>query len=165
MLTPGTARDQLARTLRSAYAAGLLSEDTFQARVQELLAATVLEPARLVGDLNLREHRHRPASIARAWRRLSARLAPERQAPRLLALDWGGDPCELLLGREPACQVVLSDPTVSRRHARLRFRDGVWLIEDLRSRNGTIVNGVAVGRCELRPGDELRLGGSLLQVD
>jgi two-component system, cell cycle response regulator len=83
----------------------------------------------------------------------------------LLALDWSGNQTDLLVGRDQACDVVLSDPQVSRRHARLFFRDGRWVLQDLQSTNGSTVNGVSVGRCELRPGDSLLLGGEWLLID
>jgi predicted component of type VI protein secretion system len=86
-------------------------------------------------------------------------------APRLLALDWAGGQEELLLGRQLTCDVVLGDLTVSRRHARLVFRDGHWVIQDLGSTNGTRVNGVRVGRCELQPGDDIDLGDERLRID
>jgi pilus assembly protein CpaF len=54
---------------------------------------------------------------------------------------------------------------VSRRHARLLFRDGSWVLQDLQSTNGTTVNGVPVGRCQLRPGDRLIFGTACLRVD
>lgn len=57
--------------------------------------------------------------------------------PARLALDWSGAISELILGRRRDCDVVLSDPGVSRRHARLFFRDGSWVLEDLDSTNGT----------------------------
>jgi pSer/pThr/pTyr-binding forkhead associated (FHA) protein len=69
------------------------------------------------------------------------------------------------VGRDDACDVVLTDPTVSRRHARIFFRDGSWVVQDLESTNGTMLNGVRVGRSELRPGDELVLGNQRLQID
>jgi pSer/pThr/pTyr-binding forkhead associated (FHA) protein len=83
----------------------------------------------------------------------------------VLGLDWTGRPGELMVGRSSRCDVVLADPTVSRRHARLRFRDGRWTLEDLDSMNGTSLNGRPVGRCELRPGDRLALGCLSLRVD
>jgi pilus assembly protein CpaF len=61
--------------------------------------------------------------------------------------------------------VVIPGDTVSRRHARLVFRDGKWIIHDLESTNGTAVNGTYVGRCELYPGDQLVLGEERLAVD
>jgi pilus assembly protein CpaF len=69
------------------------------------------------------------------------------------------------VGRHHGCDVVIDHPMVSRRHARLRFRDGRWILQDLESTNGTLVNGAAVGRCQLRPGDELALGDYRLVVD
>jgi len=71
----------------------------------------------------------------------------------------------LIIGRHERCDVVLRDPSVSRRHARLIFRDHKWIIQDLRSTNGTIVNGTRVGRSEVRPGDLLALGDERLRVD
>jgi pSer/pThr/pTyr-binding forkhead associated (FHA) protein len=71
----------------------------------------------------------------------------------------------LLVGRDPRCDIVLRDVTVSRRHARLICRDGAWIVQDLGSTNGTAVNGVAVGRCELRPGDRLCVGDTVLWLD
>jgi pilus assembly protein CpaF len=71
----------------------------------------------------------------------------------------------LLVGRHHACDVVLPESSVSRRHARLVFRDGTWVVQDLESTNGTIVNGVRVGRCALRPGDHLILGDAHLRID
>jgi NAD(P)-dependent dehydrogenase (short-subunit alcohol dehydrogenase family) len=49
--------------------------------------------------------------------------------------------------------------------AALPFRDGSWIIQDLGSTNGTIVNGEHVGRCQLQPGDRLQLGDLLLDID
>ncbi|MFN8637871.1 MAG: FHA domain-containing protein [Dehalococcoidia bacterium] len=46
-----------------------------------------------------------------------------------------------LIGRDPSSTIAIPDPYVSRQHARLDFRDGEWWIEDLRSANGTLVEG------------------------
>jgi transcriptional regulator with GAF, ATPase, and Fis domain len=53
-----------------------------------------------------------------------------------------------LLGRGPDCGVVIQDDSVSRRHARLAY-DAGWRIEDLGSRNGTLVDGRALRRGEV----------------
>ena len=98
--------------------------------------------------------------------RIRGPRAEELEDPAgLLALDWTGAIPELFIGRSHRCDVVLDDPGVSRRHARLLFRDGSWVLQDLQSTNGTTVNGVPVGRCQLRPGDRLIFGTACLRVD
>lgn len=62
------------------------------------------------------------------------------------------------LGRSPDAAVMLEDPEVSRLHARLNPVRGGFEIEDLRSRNGTFVNGTRVERVELAVMDKIRLG-------
>ena len=58
----------------------------------------------------------------------------------------------------------LVDQTISRRHAELTPDDGKWLIRDLRSANGTFVNGVRVtAPTPLRVGDQIRAGSTLIQ--
>jgi hypothetical protein len=148
-----------------------LSEDTLSRRLDQLLSAQLVDPFRLIGDLNFRNpsprRRGRLAeALAATMRRVTTSSAEDSRAePVLLALDWGGAQRELILGRNPSCDVFLSDPGVSRCHARLFFRDGSWVLQDLASTNGTTVNGVRVGRCELRPGDHLVLGDQHLKID
>jgi hypothetical protein len=165
---PAASRWQIARALKAAYADGLLSEETFAWRIDQLFHARVIDPARLIGDLSVRSPAGWRARLADAVAAAKARLGPSeplRDRPALLALDWSGRRGELLVGRHHACDVVLSDPSVSRRHARLVFRDGSWVLQDLESTNGTTVNGVRVGRCALRPGDLLALGDEELLID
>lgn len=167
----GAARSELAHTLGTAYSDGLLSERTLAHRLDLLFSARLVEPLRLVGDLTGRRPRRRWSSAARhalatalyAFRSETGLAAGE--PPTLLALDWSGAQEELLVGRHPSCDVVLRSPYVSRRHARLAFRDGNWIVHDLHSRNGTRLNGVSVGRSGLRPGDELTIGAHRLKVD
>ena len=64
----------------------------------------------------------------------------------------------LQVGRDPRCEVVIPDPTVSRQHARLAVDGEELVVEDLGSSGGTYVNGVRVSRAELRRGDLVRLG-------
>jgi sigma-B regulation protein RsbU (phosphoserine phosphatase) len=69
----------------------------------------------------------------------------------------------IVIGRHPGCDVVLESTAVSRQHAELtRKDDDIW-IEDLRSRNGTSVNGRPLtGRRQLEDGDEILIGDQLL---
>lgn len=166
MLRSGDWRRRLAATLTLAHRDGLLSEHTFAHRLDVLFGSAVIEPRRLVGDLTLRAPRRSLAhTVIDGARRVAAAAAPPAEPARVLALDWSGVCEELLVGRHHACDVVLTDPSVSRRHARLRFRRGRWIVLDLGSTNGTRVNGHAVGRCRLAPGDRLMLGDETLVVD
>ena len=70
-----------------------------------------------------------------------------------------------LLGRARNCDMVLNDAVTSSNHARL-IRNGVdWYIEDLDSKNGTVVNGYQIQQPELvGPGAEIRIGANTLRI-
>ncbi|HEU5200240.1 MAG TPA: FHA domain-containing protein, partial [Ktedonobacterales bacterium] len=71
------------------------------------------------------------------------------------------------LGRGLNNHVVLMDPTVSREHARLIWRDGEWLIENLSPHNQLFANKVSIApssQQEIRPGSILVLGQTTLQL-
>ena len=168
MLRPGDARRQMERTLKAAYGDGLLSQRTLIHRLHVLFGSELVDPAGLVGDLSFRSPEsalvHVRGRVMTLLRR--AFVGPgHAPLPPLLALDWSGACEELLVGRHAGCDVVLGDVSVSRRHARLTFRDGRWVLRDLDSTNGTRVNGRRVVRCRLEPGDRLRLGSAELLVD
>jgi FHA domain len=169
MLRPGSERRRLARTLKTAYADGLLSPETFAHRIDQLFSAPVIEPPRFIGDLRLRGPDRRPSRALSMLRAAKRRIVkgPTADEPEstLLALDWTGAQTELLIGRSSSCDVVLQGAYVSRRHARLFYRDGKWVLHDLTSTNGTLVNGVPVGRTEVRPGDIVLLGDEQLRID
>ncbi|MEK7215046.1 MAG: FHA domain-containing protein [Chloroflexota bacterium] len=65
---------------------------------------------------------------------------------------------ESILGRDPMATVVLMDPLASRQHARITRHEGEYWIEDLRSMNGTLVNGTAISRQRLEPDDLIQIG-------
>ncbi|HUQ06313.1 MAG TPA: ATP-binding protein [Kofleriaceae bacterium] len=67
---------------------------------------------------------------------------------------------DTIIGRAPDAEVVIAADDVSRRHARIWAVNGTFFIEDLGSRNGTLVNGVAVARRCLAVGDRIEVGGS-----
>jgi predicted component of type VI protein secretion system len=72
---------------------------------------------------------------------------------------------ETLLGRDPDCDLVLTDPRVSRKHARIWVESGLLLIEDAESTAGTLVNGAPIERAvPLRLGDRLQLGTTEIAV-
>jgi hypothetical protein len=68
------------------------------------------------------------------------------------------DTDRVLVGRDPACDVVIDDKSVSRRHASLERRGVTFVVTDQGSANGSFVNGTQVGEATLYDGQELRLG-------
>ena len=69
----------------------------------------------------------------------------------------------LTIGRQDTNDIVLpGDMRVSRHHAEIVDRDGEWILRDLRSRNGSLLNGERVTESPLREGDRLKIGGSIL---
>jgi serine phosphatase RsbU (regulator of sigma subunit) len=63
-----------------------------------------------------------------------------------------------VLGRHPDCDIVLDAAAVSRQHAQILSENGLFLIEDLHSRNGTFVNGQLIqGRHTLASGDRIKI--------
>lgn len=73
------------------------------------------------------------------------------------------------IGSKSDSDVPLTDPTVSRQHARLRSEGDEWLLEDLGSSNGIKVNGKGLSApATVKPGDQLQFGSlvcSLLETD
>src|SRR5258707_12926955 len=65
---------------------------------------------------------------------------------------------EVTMGRSPDCQIVLKDFGISRTHARLVADEEGVRIQDLKSKNGTQVNGVPVVEAPLKDGDRILLG-------
>ncbi|MFV0444856.1 MAG: SpoIIE family protein phosphatase [Planctomycetaceae bacterium] len=68
-----------------------------------------------------------------------------------------------IIGRHPGCQVVFDSPAISRHHAQILESHGSFYVEDLRSRNGTFLNGKQLeGRSPLQNGDQIRISDVLL---
>ncbi len=67
---------------------------------------------------------------------------------------------EVTIGREASNAIAITDPSVSRKHCLLSGQDGRFLVRDLDSRNGTLVNGAAVEEQWLEHGDEIAAGDS-----
>lgn len=71
----------------------------------------------------------------------------------------------MLVGRGENCGVRIDDPSASRVHCRLLARDGKVFLTDAGSRWGTFVAGRRVADCELRPGDEITIGETVLRLE
>lgn len=66
----------------------------------------------------------------------------------------------ITIGRNPDSDIVLLDDRASRIHCGIRLWDGEYYIKDLKSRNGTLVNGRKVEVATLKPGDQIRVGST-----
>src|SRR6185503_9279212 len=71
---------------------------------------------------------------------------------------------EIVVGRSSDLDMVLVEEMVSRRHARIRMAGGIISIEDLGSTNGTFVNGEKIQKAQLKEGDRVLIGTSILKV-
>lgn len=98
-----------------------------------------------------------------AQRRVQAEQA--RIARRLAINDFGlNDGEEWTVGRSEENHVVLPDPDVAKRHARIYVRNGHYLVEDLGSLSGTWVDGGRItGPTVLEPGATMVFGNTVLQ--
>ncbi len=70
---------------------------------------------------------------------------------------------ELTLGRGPDNELVLPDIACSRRHAMIERQGEDWVVIDLNSGNGTLVNGERIQRAVLRDGDEIEVGSTVFE--
>ena len=84
-----------------------------------------------------------------------------RKAQRFVITNDG-----LCIGRQDGLEISISDPGLSRQHARVLLHNGAVWVQDIGSRNGVFVNDIRIGRHQqLNVGDQLRLGGSAFQVE
>jgi hypothetical protein len=137
----------------------------------------------LRGDLYGTRVRRRPASAeergaaAPAGRRAArggAAGRASRKGPSRLVVTAGPlagttlplRPAGTLIGRSPECALVLDDDYASGRHARIFQSDsGAWMVEDLRSTNGTYLGATRLTEPrEVAVGSVLRIGQTVLEL-
>jgi pSer/pThr/pTyr-binding forkhead associated (FHA) protein len=80
-------------------------------------------------------------------------------AQKTVSIDTGG---EIHIGRSEGCDLPILDTKASRRHARVLAQGDAFLVEDLESTNGTLVNERPVTRKILEDGDVIRIGTTKL---
>ena len=104
---------------------------------------------------------------------LPRRESPRREAPARLVVTGGPlrgttlplGSAEILIGRAPACTLVLDDDYSSLRHARVFERAGQWYVEDLGSTNGTFVGKTRIeDATPLLLGTPLKVGQSTIEL-
>jgi len=163
-------RDRVVAELRERYADGSLAQESFLIRVDEALRARWRgDLEKVLVDLPAPRASLAQAAIGhltragRAVRRLLA--GPLPTPPPLRFMLPSGNQQSFTIGRDAACDLVLSDMTVSRSHAGLRREAGGWLLTDAGSTNGTRLNGWRVTEpVPLRAGDEVMFGALTMVV-
>jgi Inner membrane component of T3SS, cytoplasmic domain/Domain of unknown function (DUF1707) len=156
-----TDRERALAELSAGFAAGRLTHETFTYRVEQALRARANAELRgLVADLLPRPSRLGIAAAAAYRRVLSSADRWLRGRPPALALPAGSQR-RFAIGRELACDMTLTDQTVSRWHASLECGPDGWLLADLGSANGTRVNGWRVtSPSRVRSGDLVSFGNT-----
>ena len=71
----------------------------------------------------------------------------------------------LVIGRSKDCDVALADGNVSRRHAEIGRSEEGFVVRDLDSTNGTLVNDRRIRKAAVGPGDEITVGTSTLRIE
>ncbi len=68
-----------------------------------------------------------------------------------------------VIGRDKAADITPDDSHISRRHAVIVYLDGSYILKDLDSTNGTVMNGAFIKQANLRHGDKFRVGETTFQ--
>ncbi len=106
----------------------------------------------------------RPLELASGTRPRRLVVIEGPDANRELELD-PNKPSRILLGTSEVCDLRLTDPTVSRRHAAFEVAGMRYRVTDLQSTNGTFVDGVQVVESFVRGGEIIRCGSTAMRLE
>ncbi len=117
----------------------------------------------VVGAIVLFQHRKRSHSGVKAAYPVPAPILPSQPtAAQIIGIQGAlkGQRISIfdsfLIGRSSECDLKLSDPKISRLHAKLRFALNSWYLQDQGSQSGTLVNGAWIDSAKLEDGDRIR---------
>ena len=92
-------------------------------------------------------------------------LALELESPDALPQTFRFTEGDVVIGRDPDCQCVLADGTISARHVRFAYHHGQWWVEDLGSRNGTGLNDAPLTTPTIIvDGDRVKCGQTTIKI-
>jgi FHA domain/Domain of unknown function (DUF1707) len=160
-------RDRAIDALRAGAVDGLISHDTFLLRMDAALAARRRGElgyltADLPGGAPKQEGRLAHWTVERVSRiaRFRNQVRAAWRMPDLPRLKLPAPPpYPLRIGRSAGCELGLAHDSVSRVHAELFYLNGGWVLRDLRSTNGTKVNGWPItADVSVHPGDVVSFG-------
>jgi len=113
-------------------------------------------------------------SIYLLWRSLQQEtvfLSSRKVTPLNLTIQTSGESSQTLnfaqgdivIGRDPECEIILDDATISAHHARLTYHHNQWWLEDLQSTNGTKINNETVQTATIIVnGDTIQCGQTVI---
>jgi Protein of unknown function (DUF3662)/FHA domain len=92
---------------------------------------------------------------------------PDASGARLVLADdgreWALDRDRSVIGRLAGSEIEIDDPGASRRHAEIRRQGGEFVVVDLGSTNGTLVNDSPISEATLEEGDRITIGRTVLE--
>ena len=100
--------------------------------------------------------------------KVKASFVGGQSEPRIVVSDGSTYPVgstPVVVGRSGECQIVISETSVSRRHAEFWWTGEGVAVRDLQSTNGTLVNGHRVTAVSLSPHDVVEIGGQTLRIE
>ena len=82
----------------------------------------------------------------------------------LTGVDLGS--ATVTVGRLPECTISINDSNISRNHAEVKAGPSAYVVNDLGSTNGTMVNGIRItGEQQLRDGDIISVGSTHIRFE
>lgn len=112
-----------------------------------------------VGDTTLRQRPPDGAGDVPARYRASIVIRKGRKKGAEYSLAAG----RTVLGRGSGSDIILDDPAVSRMHAAIEFSGSVFVLKDLGSSNGTMMDGKSIKEADLAHGDTFQLGDTVVE--
>jgi hypothetical protein len=125
----------------------------------------------ILQDIPIEEEASLPEEGTDTGEATGAKLAGEFPEASFLLLEGDLDEPEIILsenttiGRSPSNDIVLKESKISRQHAAVHFRGGHFVIVDLKSSNGVLINNKRVEEHYLQDGDEVRIGSFKFQFN
>jgi len=161
-------RDRIVRQLRERAVDGRLSHDSFIWRVERAMRARDRDELNdVVRDLPPEGRVTRVlTSAATSLSTMVTRVRAAWEAPQLMPLSLPAlDGEHFTVGRASDCDVLMTDVSVSRRHAELRREHDDWVLVDLGSKNGTRINGLRIhAPYRVHPGDTVTFGSARFRL-
>jgi hypothetical protein len=153
------AREAAEAEIRAAAAAERASRAREAAEAEIRAAAAAERASRATETAEATHPRPKGRKLAAAAAVVRLTVVEDGQLPRQYIVDSG----RVVLGRGK-CDIKVCDLEVSREHCTIDTRDGVAILRDLKSANGTVVNGHLINEHALKDGDRITIGTTVVEI-